>query len=452
MKKKKKPVLVLAEAALKRHFGKTRLHDLVTSSRTFPIAARVDTQFALDKLLDGSGVKLFGVHRQYSHETLTFANLMQNIHDPAVISPLQYEEIDIGDTLPARCLRQGLWLAHFSETPYALLMSAAQSYGRTTGGHLEIAVPPGEMGANVSRQILGEIETLVKKTSSYRGKVISLEQPDRYTGQTGVLRVHKLRGVRREEVILPSKTLQLLDRNVKDFIAQREKLQKLGMPIKKGLLFYGPPGTGKTHTIHYLASLLPDHTTFLVTAEQVGLLDHYFQLARFLQPAMIVVEDVDLIARTREEMYGPCDESLLNKLLNEMDGLREDAAVLFVLTTNRPEHLEAALASRPGRVDQAIEFPLPDDQCRRQLVRLYACGLPLSDEVIESLVKKTKGASAAFIKELMRRAAQFNLQDGKNNSLTAKEVDSALDEMLFAGGSLNAKLLGASGISRETIQ
>jgi len=452
MKRKGKPVLVLAEAALKRHFGKTRLHDLVTSSRTFPIAARVDTQSALDKLLDGPGVKLYGVHRQYSHETLTFANLMQNVHDPAVISPLQYEEVDIGDTLPARCLRQGLWLASSGKTAYAVLMSAAQSYGRTTGGHLEIAVPPGEVGSSLSRRIFEELEALVKKTASYRGKVISLEQPDRYSGQTGTLRVHKLRGVRREEVILPAKTLQLLDRNVRDFIRHREYLQRLGMPIKKGLLFYGPPGTGKTHTIHYLASQLPDHTTLLVTAEQVALLDHYFQLARFLQPAMIVVEDVDLIARRREEMYGPCDESLLNKLLNEMDGLREDAAVLFVLTTNRPEQLEAALASRPGRVDQAIEFPLPDEQGRRQLVRLYACGLPLSDEVVESLVKKTKGASAAFIKELMRRAAQFNLQDGKDGSLTANEVDSALEEMLFAGGSFNAKLLGASGVSRETIQ
>ena len=82
---------------------------------------------------------------------------------------------------------------------------------------------------------------------------------------------------------------------------------------------------------------------------------------------MIVTEDVDLVARRREERHGPCDESILNKLLNEMDGLREDAAVLFVLTTNRPEHLEAALASRPGRIDQAIEFPLPNDEGRRQL-------------------------------------------------------------------------------------
>src|ERR1700739_3622492 len=109
MRRKRRATLVLVEAALKRHFGKARLHDLVTSSRTFPITARVDTQSALDRLLSRPGVKLYGVHRQYSHDTLTFANLMQNIHDPAVISPLQYEEVDIGDELPVRCLRQGLW-------------------------------------------------------------------------------------------------------------------------------------------------------------------------------------------------------------------------------------------------------------------------------------------------------------------------------------------------------
>jgi ATP-dependent 26S proteasome regulatory subunit len=223
------------------------------------------------------------------------------------------------------------------------------------------------------------------------------------------------------------------------------------MPIKKGLLFYGPPGTGKTHTIHYLASQLPDHTTLLITAEQVGLLDHYIQLARFLQPAMIVVEDVDLIARARDDMRSACEESLLNKLLNEMDGLREDAAILFVLTTNRPEQLESALASRPGRVDQAIEFPLPDESGRRQLIRLYACGLKLDAELIEMTVGKTKGASAAFIKELMRRAAQFHLQSGSDGLLQSQQLESALEEILFSGGSLNVKLLGGASIPRGTV-
>jgi ATP-dependent 26S proteasome regulatory subunit len=87
-------------------------------------------------------------------------------------------------------------------------------------------------------------------------------------------------------------------------------------------------------------------------------------LARLLQPTMVVIEDVDLIARDRNQM-GPCEESLLNRLLNEMDGLKEDADILFILTTNRPEQLETALASRPGRIDQAIEVPLPDDMAAR---------------------------------------------------------------------------------------
>src|SRR5260370_35721198 len=134
----------------------------------------------------------------------------------------------------------------------------------------------------------------------------------------------------------------------------REHIKSLGLSAKQGLLFYGPTGTGKTHTIHYLASELARHTTLLITAEQVGLLDQYFQLARFLQPSMVIVEDVDLIARAREQMGSACEEDLLNKLLNEMDGLREDAELIFILTTNPPDQLEPALASRPGRIDQAI--------------------------------------------------------------------------------------------------
>ncbi len=231
------------------------------------------------------------------------------------------------------------------------------------------------------------------------------------------------------------------------FVAQRERLKSLGLPAKKGLLFYGPPGTGKTYTIHYLATRLKDHTTLLITAEQVGLLDHYFQLARFLQPSIVVIEDADLIARSRENMNSPCEEVLLNKLLNEMDGLREDSEIIFVLTTNRPDQLESALASRPGRIDQAIEFPLPDEDGRRRLALLYACGLRLRPEVVELIVRRTAGASAALIKELMRRSAQFLLESGREY-LESRHIDAALEEMLFDGGSLNAKLLGAPEVSQ----
>ena len=79
-------------------------------------------------------------------------------------------------------------------------------------------------------------------------------------------------------------------------------MAKFRQATKKGLLFYGPPGTGKTHTIHYLAKALAGHTTLLITAEQVALLSEYMTLARLLQPSIVVMEDVDLIARERTEM------------------------------------------------------------------------------------------------------------------------------------------------------
>jgi len=233
-----------------------------------------------------------------------------------------------------------------------------------------------------------------------------------------------------------------------EFVRQRPRLAQLRQATKKGLLFYGPPGTGKTHTIHYLAKALPGHTTLLITAEQVGLLAEYMTLARLLQPSLVVIEDVDLIGGDRSEA-GPCEQVLLNKLLNEMDGLREEADILFVLTTNRPESLEAALASRPGRVDQAIEFPLPDAEGREKLVRLYAQGVAVSPAVVGQIVKRTDRVSAAFIKELMRRSVQFHLERDSSASIELTDVERALEEMLFSGGSLNLKLLGAENADRS---
>jgi len=443
--KTKKSSKGTARLALEKHFKKILLENLITASRTFPTTSRVDLETAFAEIFPNRyAAKLIGVHTQYGHETLTVADLARDGNYPVLVGPLQYDELDVGETMPTRCLKQGVWLSEVKALRFAVLLTPAERYGRNEGVRVEIAVPPGDAGLELSRVFLDEVEKQINKTGSYRGKVISLEASDNYSGKASGVKVHKLRSVPREDVILPEKTLQLLERNVGEFIKQRDQLRELGMAAKKGLLFYGPPGTGKTHTIHYLASQLPNHTTLLITAEQVALIDHYFQLARFLQPAMVVIEDVDLIARAREQMRGGCEESLLNRLLNEMDGLREDAALLFVLTTNRPEQLEEALASRPGRVDQAIEFPLPDENGRRKLVRLYSRGLSAPEDVVESIVRKTAKASGAFIKELMRRCAQYALENGKSSSLRMGHVESALDEMLFSGGSLNVKLLGGA--------
>jgi len=107
VKKRSKSALPLAETVLRRHFGKRRLENLATASRTFPVTARVDLQFALEKLFeDHRDVKLLGIHRHFGHETLTIAHLLASPHDPAIVGPLQHEEVEIGETMPALCLRR----------------------------------------------------------------------------------------------------------------------------------------------------------------------------------------------------------------------------------------------------------------------------------------------------------------------------------------------------------
>ncbi|WP_406693619.1 tetratricopeptide repeat protein [Singulisphaera sp. Ch08] len=433
------------DSLIRSHFEPTPPDDLTITERQFPHRVRADLQRAVDRTFDGQATVLFfcGVSKRHNYEGISLTGLLfRDWNDPAQAVPPLYEEVDIGEDEPVRCLRNGLWLLETDGTRYVVFLEQHSNYGRAEGLRLQVATTNDPDGFRVAQEFFKRLEESVVKAESYRGKILSLQHNEDYSGRSSGILVHKLAHVHRDQVILPARTLALLERNVIRFADLRARLNALGLATKKGVLFYGPPGTGKTHTIHYLAGALAGHTTLLITAEQVGLLDEYLTLARLLQPSIVVIEDVDLIARDRTRMESPCEEVLLNKLLNEMDGLRPDAEILFVLTTNRPEALEAALASRPGRVDQAIEFPLPDGEGREKLVRLYARGVGVHDELVQATVQRTEGVSASFIKELMRRSAQFHLERDGSGCLVREDVEAALEELLFSGGSLNRKLLG----------
>lgn len=446
-REKRTPIAGLIEA----HFHPTPLDDLTISERRFPFRVRADLQRAIDRLFgEKTVVRHFcGVRKEYSHEGISLpACLIVSSHDPALSVPPQYEEIDVGEDEPVRSLKNGLWFLEQDGNRFVVLLAPFHRYGESPGIQFQIATLNNAEGTRIAQEFFRHPEESVLKAESYRGKILSLEQSEHsYSGESSGIKVHRLRTVERDQVILPRSTLDLLERNVVQFVRQRPQLAKLRLATRKGLPFYGPPGTGKTHTIHYLARALEGHTTLLITAEQVGLLGEYMTLARLLQPSIVVIEDVDLIASDRTEL-GTCEEVLLNKLLNEMDGLKEEADILFILTTNRPEALERALASRPGRIDQAIEFPLPDEEGRQKLVRLYSQGVNVPPDVVEAVVRRTDQVSAAFIKELMRRSVQFHLERNGSGSLHLQDVENALEEMLFSGGSLNLKLLGAEGADR----
>lgn len=446
------PKIDVAAQLLRRHFRDTPLDSLVISKRKFPQHVRADLQVALNEILpDGDGIQLWGMSQRSRHEGLDFLALCEVDERVAPrIGPLTYSDINVGGSDRICCLTNGLWLGTNGESTlsFAVLLGAAAAYSSMNNIQVEIAVPQSPEHRAFAQSFLLRLEQHVESSKCYRGKVLSFERSSDYRGYSQGINVHALREVDRDEVILPQETLDILDRNIIDFVKQRPALARRGMNLKKGVLLFGPPGTGKTHTVHYLARAMPGTTTLVITAEQVGLLSEYMTLARLLQPSLVVIEDADLIARQREDM-DVCEEVLLNKLLNEMDGLRSDAEIIFILTTNRPESLEAALTTRPGRIDQAIEYPLPNRDGRARLARLYAGTQSVQEDVIDTIVGRTEGTSAAFIKELMRRATQYAITRDETAFISSQDVETAVDELLFSGGVFNRRILGAAEQTTE---
>ena len=240
------------------------------------------------------------------------------------------------------------------------------------------------------------------------------------------------------DVILPVGLLDRISHHVLGIAQQRERLRAHGQHLKRGVLLYGPPGTGKTHTMRYLLSASPGTTAVLLSGGALQHIQAAAKVARAHQPAIVVLEDCDLIADDRSMgMGGP--KPLLFEVLDALDGLDSDADVAFLLTTNRVADLERALAQRPGRVDLAVEIPLPDRAGRLELLRLYARGL-FTEEGLGAATERSAGTTASFAKELVRRAVlRAALEDAEP---VDEHLTGALDDLLSDTESLTRSLLG----------
>jgi SpoVK/Ycf46/Vps4 family AAA+-type ATPase len=193
------------------------------------------------------------------------------------------------------------------------------------------------------------------------------------------------------------------------------------------------------------------YTRFILTGRALQVIGSAAALARDLQPAVIVLEDVDLVAEDRS--FGRGSSPVLFDLLDAMDGAAADADLLFVLTTNRADLLEPALAARPGRVDVAIEIDLPDAEARQRLLALYGRSVPLrlTEDDTREVVERTEGVTASFLKELLRRAMLESLhENAAEPAVTATHTSRALDDLLDSGQQLTRSLLGV-GNDPETL-
>jgi DNA polymerase III delta prime subunit len=284
-----------------------------------------------------------------------------------------------------------------------------------------------------------EIDRLKRVHDVFRGQVLSFTSSEHHGNELVTFLPRP--AIAAQDVVLPEGMLDNIERHIIGIAEWSRDLLEAGQHLKRGLLLHGPPGTGKTHTIRYLTGRLTSSTIILLTGRSIRFIDQAAALARRLQPSMVVLEDVDLVAADRD--FAQDGNPLLFSLLDAMDGVGADADVTFALTTNRANILETALADRPGRVDLAIEIPRPDAQSRRRLLQVYARDVAV-DADLDEVVAGSEGVTASFIKELIRRTVLVSLRAGERPPvLRDAHFAEVLAEMNGEHHALTRALLGA---------
>ncbi|MBN9622464.1 MAG: 26S protease regulatory subunit [Actinobacteria bacterium] len=421
---------------LREHLG-GETDGLPVVSRGLEGYQRANFQVAIDAFLsaDGREAELVGLPMMEGYR-IGLAELVKSGHQmhwmPEAGGPIEYEPVDVGERR-ITCVAAGLWLIRDGEQPLVLMLRRSDHGPRQAELGLEIIARE----RAVAEELLAELEHLMVEHNPYRGLVLELSGSP--WGGVGV-EVRPLPTVTRDRIVYPDGVLDRIERHTKTFSEHADALRAAGRHLKRGILLHGPPGTGKTLTVMYLARLMPERTVLLLSGNGLGAVGAASAMARELAPAMLVLEDVDLVA---EDRTNGRPTSLLFELLNQMDGLNEDVDLVFVLTTNRPEVIEPALASRPGRVDLAVRMPLPDETGRMRLLNLYAEGLELDLNDEASFITATAGATPAFIREVLRRAALLAVERGDGTRVDDELLASAVEELREGADQLTSNLLGA---------
>lgn len=201
-----------------------------------------------------------------------------------------------------------------------------------------------------------------------------------------------------------------------------EKFEKFGMSPSKGVLFYGPPGCGKTLLAKAIAnecqanfiSIKGPELLTMWFGESEANVREIFDKARGSAPCVLFFDELDSIAVQRGSSAGDAGgaaDRVLNQLLTEMDGMNSKKTVFIIGATNRPDIIDPALL-RPGRLDQLIYIPLPDDKSRLQIFKSVLRKSPVAPDVdYDTLTKFTHGFSGADITEICQRACKNAIRE-----------------------------------------
>jgi DNA polymerase III delta prime subunit len=371
---------------------------------------------------------------QRHHHSLSDMVQQSQAYPQFPLAQPDYVNLAVGPDAQRQAVGFGLRLLMYDGGRLGVLQRAADPRSGRQTASLEVVAEDPETGA----AFLAEYRRRMDSQSVLKGQVISLTMGE-FGPSSGGVTFHHRPHLEGQEVILPAGLLQKVADHAVGIAAHRESLKRHGQHLKRGVLLYGPPGTGKTHTVRYLLGRSEGATAILLSGGSLARIAEAARMARALQPSIVVLEDCDLIAEDRSFGHGP--QPLLFEVLDAMDGLDNDADVAFVLTTNRPDMLERALAQRPGRVDLAVEIPLPALNERVGLLRLYGRKAGFSADAVAAAAERTAGTTASFARELVRRAVvAAALEDAP---VSDGHLAAAAEELMGDAESLTRSLLGS---------
>jgi len=210
-----------------------------------------------------------------------------------------------------------------------------------------------------------------------------------------------------------------------------QSFKRIGIRPAKGFLLFGPPGTGKTLLAKAVAreaeaNFVATKSSDLLSkwyGESEQQVSRLFERARQVAPTVIFIDEIDSLAPARGGGLGEpaVTERVVNTLLAEMDGLEDMQGVVVMAATNRPNLLDPALL-RPGRFDELVYVPVPDERGRRKILGIHTGRMPLADDVdLADLAAKTARFTGADLEDLTRRAGLIALRGSMNATVVTNE-------------------------------